>query len=362
MERRRLAVLLFAASIAIMLPVITFAAQNSSGAGLVPCGVGSDLTNATQCEACNFVQLIQNVISFVIGISIPIAVALFAYAGFLYFTSGASQENRDKAKKIFKPLFLGFLLILGAWLIINTILFTILDKNQYPNSSWFKVDCTTLERPRTVPISDVIGKTIGNIPIIGSLISGGARSQTKLTLKCPAGFTLTNVGVDVTNTPIQKCVGADGKTQKDPIIEQDNTGLSLNGGSCSTFTSSRVLSCIAAYESSCDPAVGSGVDKMADGRAVSWGLTQWNISANPISCHTSSGQLMTYDCPSAFKNGAYTSTNHSTAVKDEKLYKTCIAWANDPKCNLEMAQNLLDKGNGSLKPWGNAARNNCSGN
>jgi hypothetical protein len=346
-----------------MLPVITFAAQTTSGAGLVPCGVGSDLTTATQCEACNLVQLVQNVISFAIGISIPIAVALFAYAGFLYFTSGASPENQSKAKKIFKPLFLGFLLILGAWLIINTILFTILDRNQYPNSSWFKVDCTTLERPRTVPISEVIGNTLGNIPLIGSLLQGGATpSVTRLTLKCPAGFTLKEVGRDVTNSPIQKCVSADGKTQKDPIIEQDNPGLSLNGGNCNTFTSNRLLSCISAYESSCDPRAPSGVDLMRDGRAVSFGLTQWNLSANPINCTSSGGTKIQLDCPSAFGGGAYTRTNHDTFVKpdQEELFKKCVAWATDPKCNLEMAQNLLDNGNGSLKPWGNAVRNNCS--
>ena len=91
MARRRLAALFLAIAVAMVMPAFAFGA---SGAGLVPCGVTpngqvSDSNTSTECQACNVVQLIQELITFAIGLSIPIAMAMFAYAGFLYFSSGA---------------------------------------------------------------------------------------------------------------------------------------------------------------------------------------------------------------------------------------------------------------------------------
>jgi hypothetical protein len=89
--------------------------------GLVPdCDGGAD---DGYCDWGDLKQMIVRVLEFVIlRLGPAIAAILFAYAGFLYLTSGANINNRSKATKIFKNVLLGYLLILLAWIIIATIL------------------------------------------------------------------------------------------------------------------------------------------------------------------------------------------------------------------------------------------------
>jgi hypothetical protein len=209
MAKRRLAVLFLAISIAITLPGLAFAATGnvSAGSGLVPCGVSSG-DQSTECQACNLVELLQNVIMFLIGLSIPLAVAMFAWAGILYFTSGAGgTENISKAKKIFGSTLFGFGLAVSGWLIINTILFTILDKNQYPDSSWFNISCVS-GRPTQTTISQVLENSLGSAPTPTAQVF----NQDYVTA-CPTGYTLTSENKctdyikDITIDPVYKVNG-----------------------------------------------------------------------------------------------------------------------------------------------------------
>jgi len=344
MAKRRVAVLFLAISFALILPVFTFAASNPTGDGLVPCGVGSGPI-ATQCEACNLVQLLQKVIMFLIGLSIPLAVAMFAWAGILYFTSGAGgAENISRAKKIFGSTLFGFGLAVGAWLIINTLLYTILNDKYKADSSWFQISCTSLERPVSTTITEVLENSLGTAP------TPSAQAPT-ISYTCREGLSYVS--------QYGTCMSPDGKIIESPTLSYDSPNISTAGGSCSSFTNNTLLSCIASYESSCNPAIGSGVDIGADGNPVSWGLTQWNLSANQVKCTTSGGTNINLNCPAAFGGGAYTAKNKDTYVKDQALFNDCVAWAQDPTCNLQMASNLLVSTGGSVQPWGNAVRNNC---
>jgi hypothetical protein len=77
-------------------------------------------TKAT--EMCNFndiFRLINNIITFVLkDILLPITIVLITYAGWLFMTSGASENKRSKAKNLFKNLVIGIAMILCSWLII----------------------------------------------------------------------------------------------------------------------------------------------------------------------------------------------------------------------------------------------------
>lgn len=82
--------------------------------GLIPC-------NGPDCTFDSFVQLAQNLINYLIMISIPLTAIAFAYAGFLMVTSAGSEEKIKQGKAIFGKVLIGFLFILGAWLIVYTI-------------------------------------------------------------------------------------------------------------------------------------------------------------------------------------------------------------------------------------------------
>jgi len=83
--------------------------------GIVPC-------NGLDCNFGSFLQLGQNIIDFLLIVSIPLAVIAFVYAGFLYLTAGGSEGQIKKAHSVFGKVLIGFIIILSAWLIVNTIL------------------------------------------------------------------------------------------------------------------------------------------------------------------------------------------------------------------------------------------------
>ena len=91
---------------------------------LIQCGYknsqGQELPN---CDFQEFLKTISRIIHFILfTLSVPIAAIMFAYAGFLYITSGANPGEREKASSIFINVAIGLIIALAAWLIISTIL------------------------------------------------------------------------------------------------------------------------------------------------------------------------------------------------------------------------------------------------
>lgn len=106
--------------IILLIPVLSFAAQDPSSPGLVPC----DGSVARPCDFNAFMTLVNTVIKFILfNLAVPIAAIMFAYAGFLLVTAGGEAASaRTKAKDIFTNAALGLILAAAAWLIIRTLL------------------------------------------------------------------------------------------------------------------------------------------------------------------------------------------------------------------------------------------------
>ena len=75
----------------------------------------------TDCTYSHLLQLAQNILTFLIEISIPIAVIVFAVAGFMYMTAGGDESKIKSAHKIFRNTIVGFIIVLAAWLIVYAI-------------------------------------------------------------------------------------------------------------------------------------------------------------------------------------------------------------------------------------------------
>jgi hypothetical protein len=101
--------------------------------------LGGVQCSGTDCQACHVVSLLQSVINFGLGLTIPIVVVLIAYAGFLFFTSAESPGRVSTAKSIFKHAVIGFVIAICSFVIVNTILHTLLN-DDYVNG-WNRVDC-----------------------------------------------------------------------------------------------------------------------------------------------------------------------------------------------------------------------------
>lgn len=91
---------------------------------------------AVQCEGgdCNFGDLVRlgnNIMEFLLLVSIPIATIAFAWAGILMLTAKGSADQIERAKSIFGKVLWGFLFVLTAWLIVRMITTTLLKPSYY---------------------------------------------------------------------------------------------------------------------------------------------------------------------------------------------------------------------------------------
>ncbi len=88
----------------------------------------SGLAVCTEC--CGFNELIlqiQKIIAFLLfEMAIPLAAIVFTWAGCKFMTSGENAGERTKAKGMFLNVLIGLAIAMAAWLIINTILTTLL--------------------------------------------------------------------------------------------------------------------------------------------------------------------------------------------------------------------------------------------
>lgn len=102
-----------------------------------------------------------------------------------------------------------------------------------------------------------------------------------------------------------------------------------------------------------DPALASGADRCQPGKeAVSFGLFQINISANPI---TVGGYNL--NCPKAFDR-AFSESNKNCVVTNKALYDQCVNAITDSRINILTACQLSNNGTDWSK-WGSRSRNLC---
>jgi hypothetical protein len=103
-------------------------------AGLVPevCEDGS------ACSACHLIELANNVIKWLIGVLTIIFAVVVVVAGFKLVTSGGNTSARDSAKEMVTNALIGFILVLAAWLIIDTIMKGLLPDGMVNGKLWYQ--------------------------------------------------------------------------------------------------------------------------------------------------------------------------------------------------------------------------------
>jgi hypothetical protein len=92
--------------------------------GLVNCGnPGADgvLQESEMCDYQALLNMINGIISWLVGILVIVATLLFMYAGILYLTAGSDSGQVDTAKGIFQNVAGGFLIVLLAFTLIATL-------------------------------------------------------------------------------------------------------------------------------------------------------------------------------------------------------------------------------------------------
>ncbi|MBC7836685.1 hypothetical protein H7X87_02805 [Acetobacteraceae bacterium] len=297
--------------------------------GIVPCGqsTGADPSRggvdvgAIGCNLCHVGELFQNLINFLVGVSIPVALIMFGVAGWIMFTSGSNPERHKKGKKVFQSVFIGFIVVVSGWLIVQTIL-SVLVRDEFIISDWRSLNCDATDATRidqaTGEWSAVFDNVLGTVPTGGTSITG--------TPNCTNG---------TYNEAKRGCVDANGQ-----IIDVPTYGGGGRGtGDCSAAAfraagaspqSAPVYSCLSSHENAaCDPTV-------CGDNGFSCGPLQINITVHQVVCNGAN-----YDCPSAF-DSRYTGSHHDVKTEDKVLADKCRQLLQDPACYVQTANRIVD--------------------
>jgi len=129
-KNKKIFFIAFILAFLVVVPGFAFA-QNILTDGIVPCGSGGK----PPCDFAMLIQLVQNLITFALIIAAPLAAIMFAYAGFLYLTAAGETGKISKAHGIFMTVFWGIVIVLAAWLIVNTIFEAVANKGVNPLQS-----------------------------------------------------------------------------------------------------------------------------------------------------------------------------------------------------------------------------------
>ncbi len=105
---------------------------------MVPCGPG---TEKETCEFCDFFVLINNIIREVLKYAGIIAVLMLISGGVMLFFAGASSEIFLRAKGIITSTVIGLVIVLSAWITINTI-FDRLNVIEMDGWTWYNISCS----------------------------------------------------------------------------------------------------------------------------------------------------------------------------------------------------------------------------
>ncbi len=181
-----------------------FFLPNTSFAALVPC-------NGVECQTCHFIQLGSNIITWLITIMATICAIVVAIAGFKMVTAGGDAGAISEARGMITNVVVGFVILLSAWLVIDTVMKMFVKDNVEGYGPWNQIQCVTqpqgglqtspLTTGATSPVAVVPGQdslthtaavaALGGIQVVssGSCTDRTNRNCTSLEGMQPAALT-----------------------------------------------------------------------------------------------------------------------------------------------------------------------------
>ncbi|MBI2048478.1 MAG: hypothetical protein HYT30_00930 [Parcubacteria group bacterium] len=126
---------IFILCLVLMAPVSVALAQGDVSGSIVPCG-----NDGNFCTLCDLVSLAQNLINIGIFIAITLSAVTFAVAGIKYMSAGGDPGKATDARKMFTKVVVGLVIILGAWVGVDTLMKTVLDEQKF--GPWNSIGCS----------------------------------------------------------------------------------------------------------------------------------------------------------------------------------------------------------------------------
>ena len=120
-------------------PNFTYAAKDSGG--LVPCA--GDSTYANRCTLCDLLVGIRDIVAWGKNILIILAILAIVIGAIMYIISAGDSGAMESAKNVIKQALWGVVIVLGAWLIVNTVLWLFAKKADLGIgvTNWYDFQC-----------------------------------------------------------------------------------------------------------------------------------------------------------------------------------------------------------------------------
>lgn len=150
-------VFLFLGLLIYISPVEVFAQDPT---GLVPC----DGTTENPCNSCQLVVLGENILQWLIGVMLVIFAIMVAISGFNLVTSGGNPQAKTEAKKKLTNSFVAIVIVLAAWLIVDTLMRSLLlgGEGQINGRPWSTLECINATET-TMPNKNELSPTLQQV-------------------------------------------------------------------------------------------------------------------------------------------------------------------------------------------------------
>lgn len=127
---------LAALTVIVIAPTLAFG--DMPGA-IVNCSGAISTSQQAACTVCDIAKTAQNVLNTAIYIAVFLSAILFSYAGFIYVTNIANPGEISKATRIFSNVIIGLVIILASWLVIDTLMKTLVNNDTSRFGPWNQV-------------------------------------------------------------------------------------------------------------------------------------------------------------------------------------------------------------------------------
>ncbi len=181
--------------------------------GLVPC-------DGPECQACHFIQLGQNILEWFIKTMAAVIALVFAWGGLKMVMSGGSTEGVSEAKGMMTNAVIGFIILLAAWLIINTVLTAVISKSddqvikRLGEGMWSQIECVALPTRTTATTGGGTGTGSGGVTVPPTT---GGLSEAEV-LRQLGDIKFVSSGNNCTDRTRRDCTGLAG-LQQDSLNE-----------------------------------------------------------------------------------------------------------------------------------------------
>jgi len=327
----------------------TFADAQTVSGGIVPC-------SGPECQLCYVTKLVDNVLKFLVAAVAVIGALMFSVAGILWMANTGSEKRVSLAKQIFSAVFIGLILVLGAWLIIDSLLKVLTNNTADLGKPWGGIECVAkAERPAsTIPqgVSVAIYCTTTT-----DSTGGSAKTCFGTSAECEK-FRSQGFGNAGTCSVTQSAIAVK-NTQVPTTIATGNCSYDNMANTFGAANASK-MSCYCMRESAGNFQIESKVDKLQSGDAFSVGAFQINLTQHIIYCPNQ----QPVDCRAAFtlvnpgqvyvpllKRSYPGTAGWGYTIVDRNKYNVCVALAKNTACNLNTANRLVQNPKVGYQPW-----------